>query len=794
MEKKLLKLRKLICFGIMALIFLWGCGKTADPSSPDSPSGEGQSESGDGQTRKVNSALPEGYVLSARFEDAGGDKKTQHLLHKTHLVGDSLYYCFRKFSQKLQAVVSEVYVQERGEEPRLLDLPAEEDKLLSAIAVEEDGVVYLLYEKEGEDENIEAYILEKRDKKMQLLYSVDTTTDIKEAAADLGAEPTLNFLYLEAGSDGKLYAATLEGVIVCWDQDGSYQDSFILPRNGTTAMANEKICFGLANAGSSGVYAYWGGRDEAKNSCVHLYDLKKWLEMDDTERRSAPSLQVDFSTAPESMGIGDGDLFVFSGYEDGLYMTDQDRLWQISLTDGSVEPLLLWQDFTLKSGYVTEIRRREDGGFLLYVFDSLEQENYWVILEPVSVDELAEKTELVLGIADNSWSSGASLLDKIDQVVLSYNRTHPNSHVTVKEYAEDSLTNLQLELMNGKGPDILLERESFFDMETLMAKGAVEDLAPYLADGSQISGEDILPGILDLITENGRISRIPLSFSAGIMILPKDKAGEIMTPEETIRFLAQDKHQYVDMFIWPDRFLIHLLSGAEMERYVDTDSKSCSFDSQEFVGLLEEAAELADKQMIMKRSDRFEPFRSGQLGAIVDDLNCMGDYLCIRACLSDIADIAGCPNSRRELRYPARLYDWLGINSASKHKDAAWGFVEFCLAYMSRSDDVADRFAVTKDKFYRQTLFAGDDDSGSLSYQILGNHFLESGYGAADISPVTQEETEFLRQLPEHLYLYEDQDLLRVISEEAAAYFAGDISAEEAAKRIQNRAALVLGE
>lgn len=789
MRKRFLKS---VCLGLFALFFLWGCGES--PESSDSQPIGSTDESISGQSG--SSALPEGYVLSARFEDAGGDTKMHHLMHPTHMVGSSLYYNFRTFDRKQNAIVANVYIQEMGKEPRLLDLPSEGSNLVRSIAVGEDGSLYLLYEKQGESENIEAYTLEKRDKDMQTVYSVDTTAGIKEAAADMEETSNIYVEFMEAGADGNLYGLITEGLVLCWDGTGTYQSSFTTPKDMTTAMVREKLCFGLANAGSSGVYAYWGGTGELNRPCVLLYDLKKWLEMDEAERKDAAPLQVDFSSAPESMSIDTSDLFVFSGYEDGLYLTDPNRLWQVSLADGSVEPLLTWQDFTLKSGYVTEIRRQEDGGFLLYAFDSLEQENYWVTLEPVPADELPEKTELVLGIADNNRTSKPSLLTKIDQVILSYNRTHPYSHVTVQKYPESSLTNLQLELINGKGPDILMERESFFDMETLMSKGALEDLAPYLAGSGEISEEDILPGILKLITEDGRIPRIPLSFSAGIMILPKDRPQGIMTPEEAARFLAQDEgeDEYVDMFMWPQTFLTQVLSGAEMDRYVDTENSSCSFDSEEFISLLEQTARLADMQMIMDHRSRFEPFRSGRLSAIVDELGCMGDYLCIRASLSDVADITGYPNSGRELRYPAKLYDWLGINSASEHKEEAWGFVEFCLAYISRSDDVADRFAVTKDKFDRQTRFDGDDGSGSLSYQVLGNFFLAPGYGIVDFGPATQEETDFLREIPEHLYLYENENLLRIISEEASAFYAGDISAREAAERIQNRASLVLAE
>ena len=725
--------------------------------------------------------LPDGYVLSASFEDAGGDARTYHeLLHSTRLVGDSLYYITTEVdrNQDKVKIVREVYIQERGKEARLLNLPTEEERQLYIFATGEDGCLYLLYHKNDENDDIESYILEKRDKDLQLVYSVDTTADLKKASADSNVYIT----FMEVGDDGKLYGLTLQGLSVCWDEAGVYQGSADLPVNPAEIQTQ-----GLINAGSAGVYAYWSGVDEKKSRFVRLFDLSKWLEMNEDERRDAAPLQLDLSSVPEPMSIG-SNLLLFSGYREGAYLADQDRLWQIDLTDGSLEPFLVWQDVCLKAGYIREIRRHEDGGFLLYVFDTMEQENYWVDLNPVLADELPEKTELVLGVAGRERANNDSMISKIDQMILSYNRTHPYCHVTVKEYTEESITNLQLEMVNGKGPDILMERESFFDMETLLSKGVVEDLAPYLAGGGEISGDDILPGILELITKDGRISRIPLTFSAGIMILPKDRPQEVMTPEEAVEFMVQDKDGYVDQTIWQTGFLLQILSGAEIDRYVDTQGKTCSFDSPEFVSLLEQLDRLGDMKQVQKPWERLEPFSSGQISAFVDELGCMEDYLCIRTTFFDTWEITGFPNSRRELRYPAHLYDWLGINSASRHKDEVWGFVEFCLSYASRFSGVSDRFVVTRDAFSRQSRHDYDN-----LVDVLGSNLLDGG-GTTRFDSTTQEETDFLWEVTEHLYLYEDSNLMKVISEESRAYFAGGISAQEAAERIQNRAGLVVGE
>lgn len=131
----------------------------------------------------------------------------------------------------------------------------------------------------------------------------------------------------------------------------------------------------------------------------------------------------------------------------------------------------------------------------------------------------------------------------------------------------------------------------------------------------------------------------------------------------------------------------------------------------------------------------------------------------------------------------------MGINSASEHKEEAWEFIEFCLSYTSRSDNVRNRFVVVKDKFEQQTQYESTEP-----YFIKWNDYDENWMNWQDIPSTTQEETSFLRGLSEHLYLYENDDLLQIIEEEADAFFAGDIDAQEAVRRIQNRAALVLGE
>lgn len=556
--------------------------------------------------------------------------------------------------------------------------------------------------------------------------------------------------------------------------------------DGTTANGQERICFGLANGGEAGIYAFWGGKEGVENN-IHLYELNRLQKMSEAELEQAEPLRVNYASAEETVAAA-GDMHIYSGYSDGLYMADQNRMWQIDMADGSLEALFQWENIHIKAEYLQAVRRQEDGGFLLYIFDTLEQENYWVALEPMPASQIPEKKELVLGVAGTSWYND-SLASKIDQVVLSYNRIHPECHITVKEYEEKAVSDFQLELLKGEGPDILLERQSFFDMDDLSAKGAVKDLMPYLAAAEDVSAEDILPGILDLITKNGKIPRIPLSFAVDVMILPEDMPQEVLTPRQMAEYMAQGEDTRIDYLVSPEAFLLQVLSGAEMDHYVDENGRSSSFAGEEFVSLLESLDKLGDLRRISKRGERAELFHAGQLLAVTEEVNCLDDYFCIRSAFSGKGRIAGFPNSAGELRYPAKLYDWMGINSASEHKEEAWSFIAFCLSYTNRSDNVADRFVVLKDKFEQQIRY---DKSGS--YFIWRNDYDENFEGWQEIASVTPEETGLLREITEHLYFYENKSLFQIINEEAAAFFDGNISSQEAAERIQNRANLLLGE
>lgn len=751
----------LLCIGLCAVL-LCGCGK--EEASGSRPAEEKEetaagaaSEPGDAGT------LPEGYAMAVNYESAGEELEMRNL----QLRGSALYYFDIMEGRS-------IYRQEKGEEPQLLLDIAGNGDWLEGFAMGKEEEMYLLLSDQTDYRDAQRYTLKKL-AGQQEVYSVD----VSEELAAAGVQHVYD---LEVADEGRIYAMTLQGTVVFWNENGEYQDSFSLLR----PTENMPEGCGLVNAGARGVYAYIIKKEESRME-MQFYDLEAFRELGEEGRRTAKPLPARLEEAPVKVMQIFGQnqpFFVFSDREDGVYLIDQNRLWQISLEDGSLETVLAWKDAELKAEYVREILRQEDGSFLVFLEDTMEKHNYWVTMKAVPVAEIPEKTELVLGVA-GSMGYRTTLFSHMDQVVISYNRTHPDCHVTIKSYG-DIANEFQLELVQGKGPDIFLDRISYFDMDNLFQKGAVEDLAPYLEERKQ----DIIPGILELITKDGGIPRIPLTFSVHVMMVSADAPEGVMTPEELIAYINGNEGNYVDYMIWPNVLLNQILSGAEMDRFVDEANKSCSFDSEEFIGLLEGLASLGERQKPGQLTDRADFMHAGKTNVVLGELESMADYLSIRDSFSDVARITGFPTSSGELRYPAELFDWLGINSASEHKSEAWDFIEFCMDYTSRADNVNERFVLTKDKFEQQTQYDTEE------YHLVNwfPHYSSVMIDLENLPPVTGEETDFLREISEHLYFYENHRLLQIIEEEAASFFEGQKSAGEAAELIQNRAQMLLNE
>ena len=191
---------RIMCVGILSA-FLFACGKEEEPTDASVQSFQSTESEAEVMPNRAKSdywKLPDGYALSVKFMDAGGEKD----MRSTELFGSSLFYNTNFYSRKQDRHIQNVYVQEMGNEAQLLDLPIEKGHFLSTMTIDEDENLYLFYRIEGQNEEDLTYILEKRDKQLQVIYTTNVT-EIQENGYDM-----------KVGPDGTLYVLTLQGSVL----------------------------------------------------------------------------------------------------------------------------------------------------------------------------------------------------------------------------------------------------------------------------------------------------------------------------------------------------------------------------------------------------------------------------------------------------------------------------------------------------------------------------------------------------------------------------------------------------
>ncbi|MBP5282921.1 MAG: hypothetical protein J6Z22_10535, partial [Lachnospiraceae bacterium] len=150
----------------------------------------------------------------------------------------------------------------------------------------------------------------------------------------------------------------------------------------------------------------------------------------------------------------------------------------------------------------------------------------------------------------------------------------------------------------------------------------------------------------------------------------------------------------------------------------------------------------------------------------------------------------------------------------SKNKDAAWSFVESMIANDAADTWTSFGFSSLKSVFEQQKKEALDvdylyDENGDIITDENGNPYYENGGGGYTMigddgetwdyvyKPVTAEEVAMVEKLLAGATAADfsvDQELNKIITEEAASFFKGDKSVDEVVAIIQNRVSLYLKE
>lgn len=762
-----------ICLSALLLLGVTACGEEKKGTEESKVSVD-----------STTTGLSGEYVYVPTFNTLKGTEDNKYV-GNTMFRGDKFYYTLNEYNPETDITETQlkaVDVNDASKEEQI-ELPTFEaddyTTYLSTMEMDDEGNLYVVYflsppYEEGKEIGPEDCkdILMKYDKDMNLVYQ----SDLKDMYTDA------NNAYLSSivvGKDGKLIASS-NNVIYVIGADGTPEKS--IPTNADYinrlfTTEDGRVFFTK--------YSTMGPGMEMIEVDTQKYTLGAAL-------KNLPNMNGNVKAGPEGKLLMPGDKY----------------LYEYDLTTGVATPILDWLDSYVTADFITDYKPLDNGDFIIYYEDWNNGSKELVKLTKTKASEIPEKETIVFATLYPSDQM-------IQRAILNFNKSNPSYKMVYKSYVDDTtqwtedtynnaVTALNMDLVSDNPPDIIDLMN--VNVPNLASKGVFEDLNPYLEKSTVIKRDDFVQNVLNGYTFDGALVTIPRSMYVYTLLGKKSMVGEKQGC--TIEDLMQLSNRYPDSNLIAYSTKESVLSQFlrfNSDAFIDIEAGTCSFNSPEFIRLLEYANTYDSDADYTK--DLPELIQKGEV--LLLDLNLMDvqSYQMYHMMMGEEATCIGYPTVDGSLGVYFNGSSIYGITKKSTHKEAAWKFMESFLKYdgkqrmhsgamSTRLDELEERFKEDMTPVYEK------DENGEYKKDAEGN-LIEYpkttwGYGnwEAEIYAATQEEIDEVKALiaAAKPAFENDEEIYGIIQEETAAFFKGQKSAKEVADIIQSRVSIFISE
>ena len=522
---------------------------------------------------------------------------------------------------------------------------------------------------------------------------------------------------------------------------------------------------------------------------------------------------VEIDTVKDVMGetlqnIPDTNAELQAGQNGTLLVGGFNKLYEYDLNSREAKEVLDWVESSILGNSVQNISMLEDGRLAVYC-DNYMGTSEIVFLTKTESSKVPEKKILTLGTL---YGTGSGL----QEAVVNFNKKNTEYTVKIKTYIDDSvewtentyadaITVLHADMASGNCPDLI--DLSMVNLNSVTAKGVLEDLTPYLQDSEVANIDNFVPSVLNAYNINGIQTTVPTYFTINTLLARASVVGEEpgWTMEEMIALAKENPKAQLLYGMTKESALQTCLMYAS-DSFIDYENSTCSFDSPEFIQFLE-FANCFDAEYEYNEEESFpKMLQSGEVllsNASFNDVHAYQMYYLMFE--EDGVIPIGYPTSDGKPGVFLSGNEIYGISSQSANKDGAWKFMESLLSaettthawgFPARKDELEELFQEACEPQYQY------DENGEIKLDAEGNplQYPKTTWGydnwEVEIYAAGEKEIEGIRHLIDiaRPLSKESEEIYSIISEEAAPYFAGQKSAEEVAKIIQSRIQIYVSE
>ena len=454
-----------------------------------------------------------------------------------------------------------------------------------------------------------------------------------------------------------------------------------------------------------------------------------------------------------------------------------------------------------------------------------------IVLHRVDASEIKEKKVLTLACMYLDWN--------LRSMIVEYNKTNDEYRINVVDYSEYAtdddynagVTKLTTEIISGSVPDIFLT--SNLPIDKYAAKGVIADLNTFMDGGNGLSRDYFVPQVMSALEKDGKLYELPTSFSVQTAYALSSIASQydtwnVAAVQDAMTQLQEGATVFSDG--WTKNTALSNCLSRNLSAFVDWTTGKCEFDSEAFQQLLAFCnsfpAETSDGDGAiayapsadiavddaMWESDATRITNGKQLMSTTG-MYSFDSYIWNVYAIRDKITFTGYPTedgsgSSFELQMP------MAISSVTKYPDAAWDFVCSIIKKMNTIDENnyyygfpisqaafdAEMTDIMTEQYQldengEQVDWDGDGEPDKAirgSYETMENG--ETVY--KDVYALTQEDIDQILGVINNTHsVYDyDQEILDIITDEVAAYFAGDKDVQTTASMIQSRVNLYVQE
>lgn len=625
-------------------------------------------------------------------------------------------------------------------------------------------------------------------------------------------------------NSGNVYLSDWQSVYI-YDQDGNKKTTVDLGENGGD------LC--ELKAGVVGVSYY--KNDEAKPE-----ESGRVFQEIDPATGKLTGDTVKLPDVAYSFFPGDDVYDIYYDYNGNIYGYKFD-------TD-TKDKVIDWIECDINSNNINSYSILPDGRVIAFEssYDDQAQKNNMQLIVMTRVDaaSVVNKTVLTFACMYLDWN--------MRDAIVKFNRASNTHRIVVRDYSEYNtdddynagIQKLNTEMLSGKLPDMIDINTYNMPVEQYAAKGFLTDLYELIDADADLSREDFVqPVIKALESADGKLYQLPNTFAVSTAIALDKVAGDYDTwnlaAVKDAMTKLQDGASVFDVYRTKTDILQTCISR-NIDAFVDWENGSAHFDSDEFKALLEFANQFPETYDWENATDEENDSAQNRMNSgkqLMTDtyVSSFEDMLYQLTGYNGGVKFVGYPSEDGTSNHTFQIDGSIAISSTCADKTAAWNFMKQFLTEdyqlgsnvwnfpinqkafdqkmkdaMTEEYQTDENGNVVKDengnpiRIPKMTYYTTDAGGGvafaataetAASTVVIGGSGVNED-GSISIYAMTQEQADQILDLinaTTAVYGY-DESILNIISDEAAAYFAGEKSLDDTANMIQSRVNLYVAE